>query len=191
MGSVYVHRDYINDSVMSVQQKALAHQALALAPSDTNWNLVSVKNDGSAVTVQESPDFDTSDEPALQKSITYVPDTNGSLTIKRVEKGGYDNPKILHGKNLWVGDDYTGFDTVEAEKRYSAWKSVDLVRKNGFTIVQIGRRNDWNKLLATAPVPNLKFSKSSLQSKITNAIDENWLDIVNEMKRQGVIEIRC
>lgn len=37
----------------------------------------------------------------------------------------------------------------------------------------------------------VKLSTSNLQSKITDAIDENWLDIVNEMKRQGVIEIKC
>jgi len=38
---------------------------------------------------------------------------------------------------------------------------------------------------------DIRYSKSSLQSKITDAIDSEWLNIVNEMKRQGVIEIRC
>lgn len=38
---------------------------------------------------------------------------------------------------------------------------------------------------------SVKFSKSSLQSKITDAIDSEWLNIVNEMKRQGAIEIKC
>jgi len=38
---------------------------------------------------------------------------------------------------------------------------------------------------------DIRYSKSSLQSKITDAIDSEWLNIVNEMKRQGVIDIKC
>ena len=115
---VYVHKDYIDDSVMSNEQKQLAHKIYAnLTTEEQNtYRLLSVNDDLKKAAIMESIDFDTADEPQVNRTMYF--DGQGERMKGGTQKQISENPKILHGKHLWVGEGYKGFDRIEAEKRF-------------------------------------------------------------------------
>jgi len=109
-------------------------------------------------------------------------DRSANQTMKkRIEKGKIDEGFYYVNE----GEDYGSVSAVLPSGNFVKVKLPDPITydDNG-DIIPLSQRFDKSN-------NDIRYSKSSLQSKITDAIDAEWLNIVNEMKLQGVIDIRC
>ena len=70
-----------------------------------------------------SSDFDTVSEPGIDKMVTINLDT-GKATL------GNPTQAVWHGREMWVDDDYTGFDISKAKEWRDTYKSELAKRPN-------------------------------------------------------------
>lgn len=83
----------------------------------------------------KSPDFDTSNEPYIEKSALFE---DGIL--KKISLSG-DNPQIYHHKWMFVDEEYSRFDYFDSVNRSIQWKRI--LGKNRALSSRIGRKNFW------------------------------------------------
>ena len=83
-------------------------------------------------------DFNEEKEPTVDDS--YVLDLS-TMEVKKVNSSR-KNPQIYHSKELFVHEDYKGFDIEEARQRTKEWNAIPNLDKK-----KIGRRNYWTQLL--------------------------------------------
>lgn len=96
------------------------------------WN----KKDGS-VSLLQSPDFDTADEPSVLGSVKVYAD--GSVSPER------KHSHVYHHKWMFVGSDYEGFDLEESKQRS---KEIErLVEKSDKKMSQLGTKKAWDAFL--------------------------------------------
>jgi len=127
---------------------------------------------------KNNPKF-SNDKDVVSKTLTDITDKWGEL----INKNAIDLKKQI---SLYLNDNYDGVMLRNDEGGYNQVVNTKIA----FSPNQI--KSATANTGAFSPGNNdIRYSKSSLQSKITDAIDSEWLNIVNEMKRQGVIEIRC
>lgn len=129
-GNTYVHRKYCLNQWAPIFIPAVTKQANVRHFS--RFNIVKFGRDGKIVSVIDSPDFDTADEPIV-KSV---------LLVKTGKIINYNPPYwIYHHKWMMVGDDYEGFDVQASKNRSLAWmsKCMDFSR--------IGRQDVWQEFL--------------------------------------------
>ena len=94
-----------------------------------------------SISIIDTPDWDTENEPTVGDSICCFYDSNGELQAKKI-KG---KNQIYHNKWQFVQPDYDGFDVEEAKERTELWNSIPDINKHKS---RIGYRDYWNKLLA-------------------------------------------
>jgi hypothetical protein len=156
---VYVHISALDTLPQELQEKV--HKAAARLPNDYHdkickYNMLKVSTKENSVSFIWCPRFDLDDEPAIAYSLLVV---EGKEVRQRDMKYYHvHNPPIYHGKHLFVGEDYTGFDVSMARERYLAWSRVNSPLLNR---VLIGRQKYWQEIA----LPELKrlgcFEKSS------------------------------
>lgn len=133
--AVYAHRNY--------ETEIIPHDVLANAQQHLDgfdYNIVKYVPKTGAVTFIQSPEFDSTPEPAVGDMLLVKPDG----TTKGMSPSG--DPWIYHHKWLFVKDDYPGFDVDESKQRSAAWMGLPDIDYR-----RIGKKSFWEKFV----VPNI------------------------------------
>ena len=130
----YVHRLYSDLVIPSVRLemfKKVANDKLGLF----EWNTLRVVKGYESVAFQLSNDFDTADEPTVNKTIC--------VDIVEMKVTVTETPNtIWHHKWQWVEPDYKGFDYYNSKARSELWKP--FVKANELS--KIGNKNYWESI---------------------------------------------
>jgi len=133
-GALYFHRKYAENLYIDID--TVINESNGKITPD--FNIVKLSLSSSAITFINSPDFDTSPEPAILEYWFYNFDTD-QWKYHRYEEN--DNAPIYHHKWLFVTDDYTGFD-VEESKQRSIWIDSLPIKH-----LSIGCQRQWKEIL--------------------------------------------
>ncbi len=111
---VYVHRNYIDKLPAELVALVWKCERFNLLPE---YSEVKVSTKKSIVVFQQSPDFDTADEPT---SGEYCRVDYGSEIPAKIRR----TRSLWHHKWLWVMDDYEDFNVEESFRRSKVWLEV-------------------------------------------------------------------
>lgn len=121
----YVHKSNINELLPQVGEEFREKVRLTLMYFDIkgiDYEVVKYNADNQTLSLIESPDWDTAMEPEVGDSwLVDLYHTPNKISKKNKRR---TNPQIYHSKELFVADDYTGFDVVAAKQRTRQWKPV-------------------------------------------------------------------
>jgi hypothetical protein len=138
----YVHKsnlDELLNSIPKIEGKTV--QGL-INQYSTNWEFEVVKYDSKSkkLSLIQSPNWNTANEPTVGDSLVINTDTlKTSIFKKKVHE------QIYHQKELFVNENYTGFDVQKAKERTKLWKSkIENLKEH---TNKIGYRWYWNELL--------------------------------------------
>ena len=131
--SIYVHKLYANEVIPPKIIHKAEHLLKKYNP-DFSYNCIMFDPVKQIIRFDESPDFNTSDEPIVGNFTTIRFNTNPP----EIKHGYSDN--IWHHKWLWVKDDYNGFDVNQAKERSKLWLSKLNEQAKGTL-------SSWNKQL--------------------------------------------
>ena len=109
---VYVHRNYINKLPAELVALVWRAEEFNLLP---DYNAVKVSTKNWIVVFQQSPDFDTADEPTAGEYCRV--DFHKKAKIRRTRQ-------LWHHKWLWVMDDYEGFNVEASFRRSKDWLEI-------------------------------------------------------------------
>ena len=142
--TLYAHRSCAED----IPEKAggdsaafIRHAEDRAAELNFCWDILKY-TDGGTVSLIQSPDWDTEDEPSVGDALCIHPDG----TEKIIKASG----KIYHHKWAFVHPDYPGFDTAASEKRSEMWQKNPVLCSEK---KRIGTRRIWNRLLEEQGIP--------------------------------------
>lgn len=127
-GCLYVHELY--DNVLP--EKVVHH--INKHSGDFEYEIIKYCPKNNAVTLIQSPDFDTAPEPTVGPGLLI----KGDGTIKHIKPPS--DPWIYHHKWLFVKDNYPGFDVEESKERSRRWMSLDNIDYS-----RIGKKSFWEK----------------------------------------------
>lgn len=103
-----------------------------------------VKYNEGNITLIESPDWDTANEPTVGISKRWKKgewfDNAGRININWVKRCG--NYQVYHNKWQFVASDYKGFDIEKAKERTKQWEFIPNLDKK-----RIGNKKYWYALL--------------------------------------------
>jgi len=88
------------------------------------------------VTLGFCPRWDQEDEPVIAKTLSFTQTTPDG----HYRHYDLSNPLIIHGKSLFVGSDYRGFDVSKARARFQKQQEV----LTPYDKSRIGRLKYWN-----------------------------------------------
>ncbi len=111
---VYVHRNYINKLPAELVALVWRCEQFNLLPE---YNAVKVSAKKSVVTFQQSPDFDTANEPTAGEYCRVDLGSDKTACIRRTRS-------LWHHKWLWVMDDYEGFNVEASFRRSKDWLEI-------------------------------------------------------------------
>lgn len=135
-GSVYAHRDYIQQAVKEYKPEWL--NRLNYAKSEVRaFPYTIVKVGPTNITFIVCKDFDTVSEPTMGNSIRVT----GNKFISQFSLG---DPWVYHGKEEMVGPDYKGFDWIKAIMWHRRWKQY--LKDNHISHANIGKKSVWDKI---------------------------------------------
>ncbi|HET6386941.1 MAG TPA: hypothetical protein VFJ58_26415 [Armatimonadota bacterium] len=89
-----------------------------------------------AISFIDSPDFDTDPEPIVGDS--WLVRADGTTRFRKQAA----DPYLYHHKWLMVGDEYTGFDVRESQRRSLAWSALPNIDR-----ARIGRKSYWSSVV--------------------------------------------
>ena len=144
--SIYVHRLYVGDTIIpaSLYGKALKffHHHYPSLSWLNDWDFVKYNKATTAFTFSKCFDFDREAEPTILEQIRVIPEQGvGNFkmlaTTKIMQKQA--NPFIIHGKHLFVGEDYPNFDWKAAKARFESYQGIGLDKN------RMGRKDWWVK----------------------------------------------
>lgn len=130
----YVHRLYSDLVIPSFRLKMfekIANDKFGIF----QWDTLRVEKYYASVAFQLSDDFDTADEPTVDRTICVnIIDMKITLT---------DTPTaIWHHKWQWVEPDYKGFDYYKSKARSELWKPFVSSKE----LSKIGNKAFWNSI---------------------------------------------
>lgn len=129
-GFLYLHKQYVKDVIPKKVYKNAIEKTKGFYFNVVKWN---VKDN--TISLFNSPDFDSADEPVAGEYMTISPDG-------KVKKGF--TKSIWHHKWLWVKDNYKGFDVEKSFQRSQKWLSIPDIEFS-----KIGNKDFWNKNYAS------------------------------------------
>lgn len=138
----YVHKSNLTEllnSVSSLESKTI--QKL-INQYSTNWNFEVVKYDSKSkkLSLIQSPNWNTANEPTVGDSLVINIDTlKTSIAKMKIHE------QIYHQKELFVNENYTGFDVQKAKARTQLWKSK--IQNLSQHKTKMGYRWYWDELL--------------------------------------------
>ena len=141
-GSFYVHKDYINQSKIPVDEYTHAQKRLQSVHRGYEHTIVKYTPKTKDFSFLHSPDFDTNHEPTVSSYVNVKPDSVSS--IKPLNK-------IYHQKWSMVGSDYSGFDVEKNKQRTKEYTDViqKLAKENNVPTREyssrIQNRDFWDK----------------------------------------------
>jgi len=114
VGHIYVHAKYMNDVIPD----DLLQRGLTMA-NNFPFTILKFNPKTGYISFIESPDFNSSPEPIVGRSLLVKPDSDSSKIINPPA-----DPWIYHHKWLMVKDDYSGFNVEESKNRSRKWMSL-------------------------------------------------------------------
>jgi hypothetical protein len=133
---LYIHKDYEN--LLPKKELQTVKKFLAQVEPNFEYTIVKYNKKTKAVSFIHSPDFDTSDEPIVGKSIRITQE--GEIKVMKQKA----DPQIYHHKWNFVSNDYTGFNIRQSIERSISWKKV--IGTNKDISSRIGTQSFWKKL---------------------------------------------
>jgi len=115
----YIHVDYLHDMDLPVDS---LEDAMCLARAD-DCTYVKYNTRTRAYTFVWCEGWETLPEPVVRCALTVL---DCSVSVR--EYNG-DNAPIIHGKHLFVGKDYRGFDWEEAKARWDSYQGQPWLDK--------------------------------------------------------------
>ena len=135
--NVYMHSNYIG-LLPEESRKLIASTLDSLNSEESGWSIVKYNTKTEDFSLIKSTDFDTANEPRIEKSVKYNKAT-GVLGTPRT------GSTVYHHKWLFVDNDYKGFDVEQSMLRTDEInKKMDELNINRSTI---GSVNNWNAIL--------------------------------------------
>lgn len=142
--AMYVHKSALDELLNKIKEekdKNFLLQILKIAEEEIiNYDIIKIDN--KRVSLIQSPDWDTKNEPSVGDSICFHQDG----TRKKIKASN----KIYHCKYLFVKDDYAGFNIKKAKERAKLWNSIPNIKMHKS---RIGNRPYWNNLLKENNIP--------------------------------------
>lgn len=138
---VWLHKSALKQ--LSSEHRAYVKKIIRNNPID--FDVVRFDIATNNVTLIKVEDWNNQYEPVLVYSVTIKSD--GTVSKRNESK---DNPTIYHQKELFVNEDYRGFDVKEAYERTKVWKALKLPSS------KIGRYKYWSEELEKA---GIRYSK--------------------------------
>ena len=139
--NIWVHKDYVS---LLPQFVDIFDAASSVVPDNFEFDIVRFDKRGGDVCFISSPDFITSSEPIVSRTLKVNVDEFG-VSLAQPPTKKQDNPLIYHHKWLFVPDSSNLFNVEESMKRSLEWKSVLGVDKTISS--KIGRLDFWNTWL--------------------------------------------
>lgn len=99
-----------------------------------DWCIIRYNIKTKEISVSKSSNWDTANEPDIEESIKVGLDNKVIFTKAKGQ--------IYHSKELFVADDYTGFDIEKAKSRTMLWNTIPNIDKS-----RIGWKKYWINLL--------------------------------------------
>lgn len=126
---IYVHKSNTNDLLNRLRDNIKADVICAIYEADEqvngekrfNYDVIKYDKKEHYITFIESSDWDNSNEPKVGDG--WMLKMHQDWTWKFIPKRK-KNPQIYHSKELFVSDDYKGFDIEKAKERTKLWKSL-------------------------------------------------------------------
>ena len=133
----YVHKSNIQELLDILPEDKYKREIISLyeyrqSPASLPYEVVKYDVKQHKLSFIDSPDWNTSLEPIVGDSWCWNFETN-KITCR---KGGVT---VYHSKELFVSDDYNGFDIEKAKERTKLWSS--LVSKDDKK--KIGNKKFW------------------------------------------------
>ncbi len=140
---IYVHKSNVSDLLKRIDNDYQVEYYIdwfmnELNNMEVNYEIVKYDKAKNKISLIDSPDWIIANEPEVGDSWVLNLET---LKWKHVMKRK-KNPQIYHSKELFVSDDYQGFDIEKAKERTKLWKSLPNLDTK-----RIGNKNFWVEFL--------------------------------------------
>jgi len=99
-----------------------------------DWDYVKWNGKTDNFTFTWCNDWDGENEPVVVRQVMVAGSAANELPVSK------DNPPIIHGKHLFVDEDYEGFDLDEARERWESYQGADWLDKS-----RMGRIDWWRE----------------------------------------------
>lgn len=139
----YVHKSNISEILEKLTDPELSDVIQAIKEINLNqfkYEVIKYDKAKHRISFIDSPDWITANEPKVCDA--WMLDMKYKWTWKFVP-ARKKNPQIYHSKELFVSDDYKGFDIERAKERTRLWKSIPNLDTK-----RIGNKDFWLKFLA-------------------------------------------
>jgi hypothetical protein len=140
--AMYVHKSNLNELLNKLSENEKKRVKSIFDKFDKSFEIV--KYDKGKVSLIESDNWDTANEPNVGNSYCFSEASEANYKI--VKKSG----KIYHNKWMFVSSDYKGFDIETAKQRTKLWNSIPDIKKHKS---KIGNKKYWNELLQKNNIP--------------------------------------
>lgn len=143
--SIYVHKTalyQILNTVNEKEKKSILDRLEYANYLHFDYTIIKYDKKTRNVSLIYSPDFDIANEPLVGDSICIHEDN----TYKIIKSTG----KIYHSKELFVDNNYIGFDIQRAKERTKLWNSIPDIKEHKS---RIGSRVYWIELLNQYNIP--------------------------------------
>ena len=131
----YVHKSSLQEMLNIISDDYDKEEILHISKfTFLKHEIIKYNSQQHKVSFIESPDWNTANEPTVGNSYCYNL-KNASCCFR---KGG---TTVYHSKELFVSNDYTGFDIQKAKERTKLWSS--MVSKDEKKL--IGNKKHWIK----------------------------------------------
>ena len=136
--AMYVHKSNIDEllSKLTTSEKNRIKKII----SDFDKEYAIIKYDKGKLSLIESNNWDTVNEPDVGNSYCFDSSAISSNVYKTIKASG----KIYHNKWMFVSESYKGFDINKAKERTKLWNSIPDIKSHKS---RIGNKSYWEKLL--------------------------------------------
>lgn len=142
-GCVYIHKSEINNIGLPYVAKMAA-----LAPAGTKYDIIKIdisNTHDDSITLIESPDWVTSNEPLVGNCVKITINTEKQLSVRRFATRS-KNQLIYHHKWMFVSDNNGLFDIKQSMERSLDW--LPVAKATSVNKSKIGGSNFWDTWLA-------------------------------------------
>lgn len=142
--AMYVHKTNISELLNKLEDSEKKRVQTIINNFNKDYDVV--KYDKGKLSLIESPNWDTCNEPDVGNSYCFQKEAQDSLSFKIIKSSG----KIYHSKWVFVDKDYKGFDIEEAKTRTETWNAIPDIKSHKS---RIGNKTYWIKLLQKNNIP--------------------------------------
>lgn len=142
--TLYVHKSNIGELLSKISTEDAGRIREIMDHFTKNYEVVKFNLKAKKLSLIESPNWDTVNEPDVGTSYCFSDISCGEYKI--VAASG----KIYHSKWMFVAPDYGGFDVRAAKRRTAEWNSIPDISEHR---KKIGSKKYWHALLSENRIP--------------------------------------